>query len=60
VTDRDRRRPLIAGCRGNADALDTAIAKFALAYARQTEKDHAAPKKARRDRRIVVDPDVAR
>jgi len=26
----------------------------------QTEKDHAAPNKARRDRRIEVDPDVAR
>ena len=45
---------MIAGYCGNADALDEAIGKFALAYARQTEQDHAALDKARRAGRIRV------
>ena len=45
---------MIAGYCGNSAALDDAIAKFALAYARQTEQDHAALDKARRAGRITV------
>jgi hypothetical protein len=43
---------MIAGYCGNSDVLDDAIARFALAYARQTEQDHAALDKARRSGRI--------
>jgi uncharacterized protein (DUF2252 family) len=45
---------MIAGYCGNSAALDDAVAKFALAYARQTEQDHAALDKARRSGRIKV------
>jgi uncharacterized protein (DUF2252 family) len=45
---------MIAGYCGNSDALDDAIAKFALAYAKQTEQDHDALDKARRSGRIQV------
>jgi uncharacterized protein (DUF2252 family) len=45
---------LIAGYCGNSDALDDAIAKFALAYARQTGHDHEVLEKARRSGRIKV------
>ena len=45
---------MIAGYCGNSAALDEAIAKFALAYARQTEQDHAALDKPRRSGRIRV------
>ncbi len=45
---------LIAGYCGNSAALDDAIAKFALAYARQTDKDYEALDKARRSGRIKV------
>ena len=45
---------MIAGYCGNSDALDDAIARFALAYARQTEQDHGALDKARRGGRIKV------
>ena len=45
---------MIAGYCGNSDDLDEAIAKFALAYARQTDKDHEALDKARRSGRIRV------
>ena len=38
----------------NAGRYDEAIAKFALAYAPQTEQDHAALDKARRAGRITV------
>jgi uncharacterized protein (DUF2252 family) len=44
----------IAGYCGNSAALDEAIAKFSLAYARQTERDHEALDKARRSGRIRV------
>ncbi len=43
---------MIAGYCGNSDALDEAIAKFALAYAKQTDQDHEALDKARRTGRI--------
>jgi len=45
---------MIAGYCGNSDALDEAIGKFALAYAKQTERDHAALRKAQRSGRIEV------
>jgi hypothetical protein len=42
-----RDAALIAAYCGNSAELDDAIAKFALAYARQTDKDHDALGKAR-------------
>ncbi len=45
---------LIAGYCGNSPELDDAIAKFALAYAKQTDKDHETLDKARRSGRIRV------
>jgi uncharacterized protein (DUF2252 family) len=45
---------MIAGYCGNSSTLDEAIAKFALAYARQTEQDFDALGKARRSGRIKV------
>lgn len=44
----------IAGYCGNSNELDDAIAKFALAYAKQTDRDHEALDKARRTGRIRV------
>lgn len=44
----------IAGYCGNSAALDEAIARFSLAYARQTERDHETLDKARRTGRIRV------
>ena len=45
---------LIAGYCGNSPELDDAIAKFALAYAKQTDKDHDTLDKARGSGRIRV------
>ncbi|MFO1084674.1 MAG: DUF2252 domain-containing protein [Reyranellaceae bacterium] len=45
---------VIAGYCGTSAALDEALAEFALAYARQTERDHEALVKARRAGRITV------
>ncbi len=45
---------MIAGYCGNSGELDDAIARFALAYAKQTDKDHDALDKARRSGRIRV------
>lgn len=45
---------MIAGYCGASDTLDKAIATFAVAYARQTEQDYDALKKARRTGRISV------
>jgi NAD(P)H-dependent flavin oxidoreductase YrpB (nitropropane dioxygenase family) len=42
----------IAGYCGRSEALDEAIAKFALSYAKQTEQDHEAFAKAARSGRI--------
>lgn len=47
----------IAGYCGNSDELDDAIAKFSLAYAKQTDKDYEALDKARRAGRIRVASD---
>lgn len=45
---------MIAGYCGTSEALDEAIGKFAMAYARQTDRDHEALDKARRAGRIQV------
>jgi uncharacterized protein (DUF2252 family) len=45
---------MIAGYCGASETLDDAIARFALAYARQTDQDHAALDRARRVGRIVA------
>ena len=45
---------MIAGYCGTSSALDEAIGTFALAYARQTEQDHATLRKAQRSGRIEV------
>jgi len=45
---------MIAGYCGTGDALDDAISKFALAYMRQTEKDHVALAAAKESGRIQV------
>ncbi|MBX9945482.1 MAG: DUF2252 domain-containing protein [Reyranella sp.] len=44
----------IAGYCGNSDELDDAVAKFALTYAKQTDRDHETLDKARRSGRIRV------
>jgi len=49
---------MIAGYCGSSAALDEAVAKFAMAYVRQTEQDHAALDKARRSGRIEVASDL--
>ena len=48
---------IIAGYLGNSDAFDRALAKFALAYADQTRRDHAALLKAIESGRVqaIVD-----
>jgi uncharacterized protein (DUF2252 family) len=43
---------MIAGYMGKSDILDQAIAKFAIHYADQTERDHKALAKAVRDGRL--------
>jgi uncharacterized protein (DUF2252 family) len=45
---------VIAGYCGKSAALDEALAKYALAYAKQTERDHEALDKSRRAGRIRV------
>jgi uncharacterized protein (DUF2252 family) len=45
---------MIAGYCGNSAELDEAMAKFSLAYAKQTDLDHEALEKARRTGRIRV------
>ncbi len=43
---------MISGYLGNSDVFDEAVAKFAAAYADQTESDHRALRKALRDGRL--------
>ena len=43
---------VISGYLGKSDAFDKALAAFSVAYADQTEKDHAALKRAVRDGKI--------
>jgi Uncharacterized protein conserved in bacteria (DUF2252) len=45
---------MIAGYCGKGAALDEAIGKFAISYARQTEQDHEVLAKAKRIGRIKV------
>jgi uncharacterized protein (DUF2252 family) len=45
---------MIAGYAGKSEALDDALTGFAVAYADQTERDHAALEKAARTKRIPV------
>ena len=45
---------LISGYLGESDTFDKAIADFRAAYADQTERDHAALKKAARNGRLKV------
>jgi uncharacterized protein (DUF2252 family) len=51
---------MIAGYCGTSDAFDAAVASFALAYSRQTERDHAALQKAQRSGRIEVRAEIER
>lgn len=51
---------MIAGYCGASAALDEGIGRFAMAYSKQTERDHAALDKARRAGRIEVDAHVVR
>jgi len=51
---------MIAGYCGTSAALDEAIGRFAMAYSRQTEQDHAALDRARRTGRIRAAANVAR
>jgi hypothetical protein len=44
----------ISGYLGKSDAFDNAIAAFAIAYADQSERDHALLKKAVRAGRVDV------
>ncbi len=48
----------IAGYCGKSEALDQAIARFALAYVEQTERDYDALERARKSGRIPVDASV--
>ncbi|MEI8317973.1 MAG: DUF2252 domain-containing protein [Planctomycetia bacterium] len=48
----------IDGYLGGGDQFDTAIGKFAVAYADQTERDHAALEKAWRAGRLVADTEA--
>jgi uncharacterized protein (DUF2252 family) len=44
----------IAGYLGKSDGMDAAVARFAFAYAKQTERDHDALAKAAKAKRIEV------
>lgn len=48
----------ISGYLGSSDAFDIAMGKFALAYADQTERDHAALEAAVRNGKIVADQEA--
>jgi predicted alpha/beta hydrolase len=50
---------LISGYRDQSDSFDKAVAAFSLAYADQSEKDHAVLMKAVRDGHldVVTEPD---
>ncbi len=50
---------MISGYLGQSDSFDKAIAKFSIAYADQSEKDHAALMKAVRngDLDVVTEPE---
>ena len=44
----------IAGYLGNSDSMDAAVARFAEAYADQTDRDYDALVKAAKEKRISV------
>ena len=46
----------IAGYAGNGGVLDDAVTRFALAYADQTERDHALLVEAVRTGRVIATP----
>jgi hypothetical protein len=45
---------LIAGYLGKSDGMDEAVARFAAAYAEQTDRDHDALVKAAKNKRVPV------
>jgi hypothetical protein len=45
---------LIAGYLGNSAEFDAAVAEFAVAYADQNDRDHAALNEAIRDGRVIA------
>jgi NAD(P)H-dependent flavin oxidoreductase YrpB (nitropropane dioxygenase family) len=45
---------LIAGYLGKGEEFDDAIARFAVAYGAQTDRDHAALARAAKEKRITV------
>jgi uncharacterized protein (DUF2252 family) len=45
---------MIAGYLGKSDAMDEAVARFAFAYAEQTDRDYDALKRAAKQKRIQV------
>ena len=45
---------MIAGYLGKSEAMDEAVARFAMAYAEQTERDYDALAKAAKEKRIPV------
>ena len=51
---------MIAGYCGTSSALDDALAKFALAYAKQTDEDYGALERARRSGRIQAASEIVR
>jgi hypothetical protein len=46
---------MISGYMGKSDVFDQAVEKFAVAYADQTERDHAALANAVRSGRVEVE-----
>ena len=48
----------IAGYLGSSDVFEDSISKFAMAYAGQTERDHAALVKAVKSGRIAAEPGI--
>jgi hypothetical protein len=56
---RSSEAALISGYLGQSDSFDKAIAAFSIAYADQSEKDHAALMKAVRkgDLDVVTEPE---
>jgi uncharacterized protein (DUF2252 family) len=48
----------VSGYLGRGDAFDRAVASFAVSYADQTERDHAAMSAAVKDGRLVAQTDV--
>ena len=45
---------LLAGYMGNSEALDDALASFAMAYTAQTKQDHAQLRAAHREKAVLA------